>query len=686
MATSTREISTRQIGSVSEKSPSSLPDYGPMELDSHADTCCAGSNCAVLEYTGKSCSVVGFNRDNPKDKLTHIPIIKTATAYDTPTGETLILVIPQALYLGDYLSYSLLCPNQLRDHGIILDDVPQHLAPDPRLATHSIYAPEENVRIPLEMRGVISLFYTRRPTAIEIEECPWIVLTSELEWDPHSPAFQENEYRSSAESEQTSFTTRNLLPAHVDNLHNNQEALDLIGVSSVFSDTSFLSIASTTTVKRAYSITKEHLSSLWGIGLHAAELTLQVTTQKGIRNPIHPIVRRYATKQSRLRYNQLGSKHGRFYSDTFFSDCKSTRGNTMAQLFTNDTKFLQIIPMKKKSEAANALMEIIQDIGVPSALHCDGARELQYGKWKEICQDYGIRQSVTEPYSPWQNRAELGIREAKKSIHRLMSSTKTPKPLWDYCAAYVAEITCLTVNDLFAVHGRTPYEIVTGNTPDITEYTEFAWYEAVIYYEDAIFPNPKEHIGRWLGVAHRVGQALCYWILNKSGKVLACTSIRKITSDELATNTMTEQIHAFDEQILRHFNNNTITLPLTDDAFDTVDQLNDVYLPFDKETEMPEDDDLPHTEAYDQYISARVVLPRGDTFEKAIVKCRKRDANGLPVGRFNSNPILDSRVYEVQFSDGASFEYSANVLAENIFATVDDEGYETLLLGEIIDH
>jgi hypothetical protein len=40
----------------------------------------------------------------------------------------------------------------------------------------------------------------------------------------------------------------------------------------------------------------------------------------------------------------------------------------------------------------------------------------------------------------------------------------------------------------------------------------------------------------------------------------------------------------------------------------------------------------------------------------------------------------------VQFSDGASFEYSANVLAENLFATVDDEGYETLLLGEIIDH
>jgi hypothetical protein len=159
---------------------------------------------------------------------------------------------------------------------------------------------------------------------------------------------------------------------------------------------------------------------------------------------LHPIVRRFATKQSRLRHNQLGLRHGRFYSDTFFSECKSSRNNMMAQLFVNDIKFIRIMPMKCKSDAANALLELIQDIGILASLHCDGAIELQHGKWQTIFQDYGIRQTLTEPYSPWQNRAEVNIWEAKKTIQRLMQCSKTPLPLWDYCATYVGEIISLT--------------------------------------------------------------------------------------------------------------------------------------------------------------------------------------------------------------------------------------------------
>ncbi len=166
----------------------------------------------------------------------------------------------------------------------------------------------------------------------------------------------------------------------------------------------------------------------------------------------------------------------------------------MAQLFVNDIKFLRIFPMKKKSDAPSTLLELIQDIGIPSAIHTDGAKELQYGKCCDVCQEYGIKQTVTEPYSPWQNGAEVNIREAKKSIHRLMLRTRTPKPLWDYCANYVSEIMCFTANDLTILHGRTPYELVTGNTPDISEYAEFGWYKPIYYFEDLPFPNPKLHL------------------------------------------------------------------------------------------------------------------------------------------------------------------------------------------------
>jgi hypothetical protein len=65
---------------------------------------------------------------------------------------------------------------------------------------------------------------------------------------------------------------------------------------------------------------------------------------------------------------------------------------------------------------------------------------------------------------------------------------------------------------------------------------------------------------------------------------------------------------------------------------------------------------------------------------------RKRDVDGNPVGIANSNPILDTRMHEVQFPDGHTESYVANVIVENMYAQVDHEGNQFLLLDEIIDH
>jgi hypothetical protein len=46
--------------------------------------------------------------------------------------------------------------------------------------------------------------------------------------------------------------------------------------------------------------------------------------------------------------------------------------------------------MKAKSEAADTILQLIQDVGILAALHCDGAQEMQYGKWNQVCHDYGI--------------------------------------------------------------------------------------------------------------------------------------------------------------------------------------------------------------------------------------------------------------------------------------------------------
>ena len=52
----------------------------------------------------------------------------------------------------------------------------------------------------------------------------------------------------------------------------------------------------------------------------------------------------------------------------------------------------------------------------------------------------------------------------------------------------------------------------------------------------------------------------------------------------------------------------------------------------------------------------------------------------------NSNPLLDTREYEVVFTDGHLETFSANIIAESMYAQVDSEGHRHLLIDEIQDH
>ena len=49
-------------------------------------------------------------------------------------------------------------------------------------------------------------------------------------------------------------------------------------------------------------------------------------------------------------------------------------------------------------------------------------------------------------------------------------------------------------------------------------------------------------------------------------------------------------------------------------------------------------------------------------------------------------PLLDTSRYAVEYEDGSVDEMSANIIAEAVYAQVDDEGREFILLDAIIDH
>lgn len=59
---------------------------------------------------------------------------------------------------------------------------------------------------------------------------------------------------------------------------------------------------------------------------------------------------------------------------------------------------------------------------------------------------------------------------------------------------------------------------------------------------------------------------------------------------------------------------------------------------------------------------------------------------GNPIGTYNKNPLLNDQLYEVEYPDGTTDRFFANVIAENIFSQVDSEGRETYVLKEITNH
>jgi hypothetical protein len=103
--------------------------------------------------------------------------------------------------------------------------------------------------------------------------------------------------------------------------------------------------------------------------------------------------------------------------------------------------------------------------------------------------------------------------------------------------------------------------------------------------------------------------------------------------------------------------------------------------------DVPEADDSFDPDSYDSYLGMEIALDRdGQERQLACVSKRLKNNSGAPIGQANNNPILDTRLYEVEYHDGHRVAMSANTIAENVFAQVDQDGHRQLLFDGIIGH
>jgi hypothetical protein len=145
------------------------------KMDTHVDTCCAGSNWSLMELTGEVCDVNPFL--NSYDPVTEIPVVRCCTVWtDKESSTEYLIVADQILWFGTLMENSLINPNQLRTYGLMVND-------DPFDSTRGFGVNTDDVFIPFDTKGTVIYFESHVPTEWEKTHLPIILITGDT-WSP----------------------------------------------------------------------------------------------------------------------------------------------------------------------------------------------------------------------------------------------------------------------------------------------------------------------------------------------------------------------------------------------------------------------------------------------------------------------------------------------------------------------
>ena len=147
--------------------------------------------------------------------------------------------------------------------------------------------------------------------------------------------------------------------------------------------------------------------------------------------------------------------------------------------FFTQGKFTKVAPMTSRAEAGRSLVDFTDDVGIPEMLTTDGAGEFT-GRNTNFIKEarcMRIKLHTMEQGRKNQNHAaerEIGILSKRWKLR--MRKKRVPKRLWDFGLIYESELLSSMAR---GCNKRSGYEEVTGDTPDISEWLDFEFYDLV---------------------------------------------------------------------------------------------------------------------------------------------------------------------------------------------------------------
>ena len=257
--------------------------------------------------------------------------------------------------------------------------------------------------------------------------------------------------------------------------------------------------------------------------LDIVKATLEHTTQLAKTSIKYPLQRHFKSRNPFANVHRLNEVVS---TDPLFANCKSLDNKFQgAQVFYGlKLHCIDVYGLKSKGEFPRIYKDFIREQGAPSALRRDNAQEEKSSEVLDIQRNLYVKDQFSEAYNPQQNPVEgRAIRWLKMASHTLLDRTGAPDAAWYFAIKYLADVHNITYDSTI---GTTPYQMRHGITPDISAYLQHTFWEPIVYLDhEETWPTTKERPGRWVGIAHNIGDALTYWVYDEQSKRVLARSV-----------------------------------------------------------------------------------------------------------------------------------------------------------------
>jgi hypothetical protein len=262
-----------------------------------------------------------------------------------------------------------------------------------------------------------------------------------------------------------------------------------------------------------------------------------------------------------------------------------------------------------------------------------------------------------------------------------MVKSKSLCHLWVHCTELAPSVQSHMALDLYKLQGQVRETCMMGQTSAISFIFSFRWYSWIYYNDTNVqLPNQKVVLGRYLGPTKpELGSVLTAKILSATGEVICRTELELNLEQKgeslVRRGGRSPSGHTIEEPELSP----SLAVSVTNPEYEVLMMMKQSRCRYQRSTTLLERQSMIQKAGY---ITAEVLLPKGDEYKVGKVIQRKAEDNGNPIGKSHDNQILDTREYEVEFSDGDVLEYAANIIAENLYSSV----MRLVLMDSIINH